>query len=331
MIGKHSHNCRLELETLEDRTVPSTVAADYPDGVWRWDSSAGWAHLTTNQSTGVLRVDDAGNVFGRFVDGLWRWDHNTGWAKLSSLTVQDFQVTGGGVLYGDFGTQGVWRWSFDGWQKLSSFDVHAIAVSDSDTFFGSFGGAVQGTWRWTPLAGWSHLSSTEADRLKTDAAGDLVGVYSALNINSALVGTWRWTASSSWQRLSTAVPDDFDVSDNGWVYELRSQGIYSLSPASGATFNFVANRALLTTITALPDGSVVYSEPGAAGPNYQMLYYNPTTQDAAFIVSGLQFGPAAVGKDGDIFFWERTAQWSPMISYHALGGENISGAVASQR
>jgi hypothetical protein len=330
-MTRNQNWARPGLETLEDRLVPSTVAADYPDGVWRWDSTAGWAHLTPNQSTGLLGVDDAGNVFGRFVDGLWRWDHNTGWAKLSSLPVQDFQVTGGGVLYGDFGTQGVWRWSFDGWQKLSNFDVHLIAVSTSDVFFGSFGGAAQGTWRWTPLAGWSHLSPVEADQIKTDAAGDLVGVYSTLHIGAADVGTWRWTASSSWQRLSTAVPDDFDVSENGWVYELRPQGIYSLSPASGATFNWAVTRSMFTTITALPDGSLVYSLIGPAGPDYDCLYYNPTTQDKAFITEGLQFGPAAVGKDGDIFFWFGTTQWSPTISIHGLGSEDIVGAVASQR
>src|SRR5262249_50909249 len=115
---------RLELETLEDRNVPSTMAADYTDGLWRWDSTAGCGHISGGHAT-RLDVDDAGDVYGQFSNGIWRWSASTlGWQKLSDLQATTFQVTAGGVFYGDFGATGLWRWSFAGWQKLSSNDVH---------------------------------------------------------------------------------------------------------------------------------------------------------------------------------------------------------------
>src|SRR5262245_2513030 len=125
------HTRRPSLETLEDRLVPSTVAGNFADGVWRFDTSTGWAHISNLQAT-RLDVDDAGDVYGKFSDGLWRWSAATAsWAKLSSLAVDQFQVTAGGVLYGDFQSSSVWRWApSTGWMKLSSLDVGLMTVSD---------------------------------------------------------------------------------------------------------------------------------------------------------------------------------------------------------
>jgi hypothetical protein len=324
---------RLELETLEDRNVPSTVAADYTDGLWRWDSTLGWGHLSAGHAS-RLDVDDAGDVYGQFGNGIWRWSASTfGWQKLSDLQATDFQVTAGGVFYGDFGSIGVWRWSFDGWQKITPNDVHAFSVSDSDAFFGSFGGFVQGTWRWTPLAGWSKLGNSEADKLKTDQAGDMYGVYSSPNIAASQVGTWRWTPADGWARLSTAVPLDLAVSNIGAVYEKRAGAIWYLpSDADPAFFAKLTASSANTTMTALPDGTLVYTAFDAVAGTYRTFYRNPDTGGFLKIDVSLGLAPVAVGKDDDVFFaFNGLSQWSASMSLTQLGAAPIIGAVGSQR
>jgi hypothetical protein len=48
------------------------MAGVYADGTWRYDTTAGWTHISDRQAS-ILDVDDAGNVVGRFTDGVWRW------------------------------------------------------------------------------------------------------------------------------------------------------------------------------------------------------------------------------------------------------------------
>jgi hypothetical protein len=320
------NSSRPNLEHLEDRLVPSTMAGNYTDGVWRYDDIAGWAHISVNKAS-QLDVDDAGDVYGKFADGLWRWQASTAsWMKLSNLSDQQFQVTGSGILYGDFGTVGTWRWSLsDGWMRLTNNDVTLMAVSDSDTFFGRYDTGTVGTWRWTPTAGWSILSSNRPDQLQADDAGNLVGVYNNY-ISATQKGTWRWNPTIGWERLSTAAPLAIDVSDNGTVFENRGAGgLWRWTPASNMfTEISSANMHTASTLFALPDGSLYldFDNGSGATPRYNGWYWNAGTGWVEIFPDSTNIYPAVVGKDGDIYLDHSTGgtwQWGPSIAAHQIG------------
>jgi hypothetical protein len=337
------------LETLEDRLVPSTVAGSYPDGTWRYDTTVGWSHISTLKAT-ILDVDDAGDVYGKYAnsmasDGLWRWDAATmSWAKLSSLTVSDFQVTAGGVLYGNFGSVGTWRWSpTSGWAMLSANHPSLFAVSDSDAFFGRFDSAGSvGTWRWTPTTGWSLLTTNRPDQLRTDSAGEMVGVFSAF-IPAGQQGTWRWNPTSGWARLDSVVASHLAVSSNGAIYEDRgSGGLWYTKPGAMSPTQIGTASENVFEMVALPDGSVVLDRQLGGAGAFNAWYWNPSLQGIGFvqIIAGtdtLTIDSYVVGKDGDVFTMEfagtgaaGTGYWSLSSAYHLIGTE-FPNPLASQR
>jgi hypothetical protein len=321
---------RPQLETLEDRLVPSTMAADYADGVWRYDTTAGWAHISNLQAS-LLDVDDAGDVYGAFSSGLWRWSAATAsWSHPSSLMVNQFQVTASGILYGDFVGSGLWRWdpSSNGWAHLS--DLHpstfpGIAVSDSDAFFGYFSTGSVGTWRWTPTAGWSLLTAYQPAQFQTDTAGDFVGDFTAAGV----AGTWRWSPTAGWARLSTTAPISIAVSANGAIFEDRgTNGLWRAAP--GATSVTQIDSTSAAFLTALPDGSL-FAKRYVSG-DYSGWYWNSSEPGFGlfrFLPSIDSVAERGIGKDGDLFFRDATVNadgtgyFSSQSPYHLLTGLNI--------
>jgi hypothetical protein len=332
---------RPQLEALEDRLVPSTMAARYADGTWRYDTTAGWSHISNLQAS-LLDVDDGGDVYGQFSNGLWRWTASTAsWMKLSDLSSVEFQVTGAGVLYGHFNTE-LWRWApSSGWMKLSSLDVSMMAVSDSDTFFGRFdiAGAV-GTWRWTPAAGWSLLTANRPDILQTDAAGELVGSFNSY-IASGQVGIWRWNPGTGWARLSTSAPNDLSVSSNGTIFESQGGNVYRAAPGAASFTQIGFNQATSVYLYALPDGSLVETQDQYSPTppiEYTDWFWSPSFQGLGFVKiinNATTILSVAVGKDGDVFFGAGSAgtgYWSLQSPYHTLAGNTQNpGFLVSQR
>jgi hypothetical protein len=336
------------LETLEDRLVPSTVAVSYPDGTWRYDTTAGWSHISNLRPVG-LDVDDAGNVFaqyayGALTDGIWRWSAATAsWAKLTSLPGA-FNVTSGGVLYGGFGSSGTWRWSpTTGWALLSNLPPADFTVSDSDAFFGYYYGSA-GTWRWTLASGWQRLTSSTGYAPRSDAAGDFFGIYSA----AGQQGTWRWSPTAGWARLSTIDAISIVVSASGAVYEKRgANGVWYAAPGAASVTQIDSTRALDYDLTVLPDGSLFISRDDSLfinrddGVRYNAYYWSPRLAGLGvfkLFQSDNLFSYPSVGKDGELFFGDHTpgatglGLWSPTSPYHLLGGPSERlGIQASQR
>jgi hypothetical protein len=307
---------RPTLEQLEDRTVPSTIAGSYTDGVWRWDSSAGWAHLTNMQAT-ILHVDDAGDVYGQYTDGLWRWGASTGWAHLESTsgmgTAKDFQVTSSGVLYADFGTSGIWRWSFDGWQKISNLAVTSFAVSRSDAFFGRFDVGVVGLWRWTPTSGWGVLTGNTPDNVQADNAGDFAGIFNT-GIASNLVGTWRWSPTTGWARLSTSVPHSVDVTASGAIYENRlTDGLWRW--AGGSFTELTGADGTFAILHPLADGNLFVHFFDASTLTFVGWYWNASTGWSRPFADSTDIIDETPGKSGELFYaldsGGGTWKWTP--------------------
>jgi hypothetical protein len=298
------------------------MAANYADGVWRYDTTTGWDHISNLQAT-WLDVDDAGDVYGKFSNGLWRWNAATAsWGKLSDLTVSTFRVTASGILYGDFGSNGLWRWNpSTGWGQLTNMKVGEFTVSDSDVFYGDVSTGVQGTWRWTPTQGWSLLSHTLAWDVFSDSAGDLVADYTPGSIGTASAGTWRWTQSGGWARLSNAFPSNLSVSASGAIYETRDTGLWYLGVGQSA-FTQISNVPAPGSVPiALPDGSVFYYYFQTSTPSG--WYFNAATSSWAKVVDTMDTGFIAVGKDGDVFindFSHGLLHWAPGSSVTTLSG-----------
>jgi hypothetical protein len=337
---------RLHLETLEDRLVPSTMAGIYDDGTWRYDTSAGWSHISTLQADS-LAVDDAGDVFGKYTTGtagLWRWSASTQtWKLLSSQNVGAIRVTAGGIFYGDFASIGTWRWSpTTGWLQMSNLSPVLLADSEDGTFFGRYDTGVVGTWRWTPLNGWTKLSPATPDALQADGQGDLVGIYNTGALLAANKGTWRWSPSSGWTRLDPNVAYHIATSANGAIYEDRvGTGIWYAAP--GATsfvqIDSLANSTWPATdaLRALPDGSVYYQYQNSVTGHDWGWYWNPSQPGLGnvniipnaysvfmgFADEGYAAGQGAVGKDNDLFFTgvnSTAGYWSLTTTYHYIGG-----------
>jgi hypothetical protein len=337
-------SARPQLETLEDRLVPSTMAGSYADGIWRYDTTTGWARISTRQAT-QLDVDDAGNIYGAFSDGLWRWSAATAsWSHPSSLTVNQFQVTASGIFYGDFKGSGLWRWdpSTNGWAHLTNLDPvqDGMVVSDSDAFFGSFFTGTPGSWRWTPTAGWSLLTTSLPDQIQTDAAGDFVGLFNTL-VPVTQRGTWRWNPTAGWTRLSIREPFSIAVSANGAIFEDRGDtGIWRMAPGALSFTQIDSTSDHGAFLATLPDGSLFASRLvtgdrhltgwywSASEPGFGVFKFLPDTDP--ILLEG-------IGKDGDLFFIDQSASGTGYVSgqstYHLLGGLNTQEptALASQR
>jgi hypothetical protein len=338
---------RPSLETLEDRLVPSTMAGTYPDGVWRYDTTAGWSHISNMKAT-VLGVDDAGDVYGSFSgSGIWKWTASSAsWSHISNLSAEFFKVTPSGVLYSEFGTVygssgGVWRWdpTSAGWLHLSSFQPAYMAVSSSDVFFGRFDatGAV-GMWRWTPAAGWSMLTGNRVDRLGTDDAGDMVGYFDTY-IAASQTGTWRWNPTSGWTRLTTTASNTVDlvVSANGAIFEEQgTSNVWRAAPGSNVMVNIEHDGDAAEVVPlALPDGGL-YEVRIASGafPHFSGWYWNGGIGFVNIIPSGtMQDLDTGIGKDGDLFFpTTPVGYWSLQTAFTFLDGNNQTPQqLASQR
>jgi hypothetical protein len=334
MSGKHSPNRRLELEILEERVVPSTMIASYPGGVWRYDTSAGWSHISNQIPTGPLLADGSGDVYSKFSDGFWRWDATTvSWMKLSTLTADLYQPTDGGVLYASFGNNGVWRWSA-GWQQLTALTVGSFAVSNSDAFFGGFSTGVPGTWRWSPTTNWSLLSQAVPDTLRGDDDG-VVAVYSGGP--GSHVSTWRWSLSAGWSFLPPAPAQSFgiSVSADGAIFEDRvAAGIWHAAPGAIALTQIsTSNTQSFSRLVALPDGNlflILDNGPGA-DPAYSGWFWNASTGWSK-ISGASDITTIGFDKDSDVFFSRLdpgTWMWSPTGGLHQVSSQSAFG-IATQ-
>jgi hypothetical protein len=325
------------LEVLEDRLVPSALVAGYPDGVWRYDTTTGWAHIS-NLDAYRLVADASGNIFGQFSDGVWRWTAATAsWAHLTTLSedLDSYRVTPGGVLYADFHFHGLWRWSFAGWQKLSDLDPVRMAVSDSDAFFGSFdAGWTTGTWRWTPASGWSILTLNRPDMLWADAAGEVVGVYNQFMLGSQ-AGTWRWNPTSGWARLTTAAPKAAYLGNDGSIFEDRSaNGIWRLAPgANSFTQISTSNTHTYTHMVAQPDGNLflMLDNGKGASPQFNGWYWNAST-GWSLLPSSSAIGDLCPDKVDDLFYARQnlgTWMWSASGGALQISGDQLLAFCAS--
>ena len=161
---------RPSLETLEDRDVPSTLAAEFPgQGVWACFASRTWVQLTANNAS-LVAADSNGDVVAEF-PGQGVWLYGTAqfggphtWQQLTANNATglglgyfrgvgrfqiQYQVT---YVVAEFPGQGLWHYedvnySLDplkDWVPLTANNASTEAISPNGDVVAEFPG--QGVW-----------------------------------------------------------------------------------------------------------------------------------------------------------------------------------------
>jgi hypothetical protein len=182
---------RPTLDTLEDRTVPSTVVADFPgQGLYTYtylsESVHVW-HKINGYDPSAMAVDSAtGNVVATFPG---------------------------------FGTA-LWRASTNSWQMLTSADASILSISPaSQQVIAEFPG--YGVWEYAPKAGWAQLTPANASSLAIDVVGNVVAEFPGY-------GVWYDDAlGHSWAQITPADASQVVFADVGFVMaEFPGYGVW---------------------------------------------------------------------------------------------------------
>ena len=197
-----------QLERLEDRRVPSTIAA------------VGTTIFAVTADNGL-------------------WEHTpTVWTQLSpSGTIQSISAgtdaNGGAAVWAVAGDASFWEWTDSrGWAELSAAGtIGTFNAAGNDVVFALAGD--HSFWEHSP-SGWAELSPPDAIRSFTPGVGDEVFVFAADG------SFWRH-AASSWEQLSPAgtiqdyavagANDAFALASDHSYWEHTSSGWAELSPA----------------------------------------------------------------------------------------------------
>ena len=179
---------RPQFDILEDRTVPSTIVADFPGyGLYRFDTTTQNWQLLNGHDPAAMAVDPCtGDVVASF--------HGYGTALWTSAT--------------------------GGWTMLTGAEASLLAISGCDqNIFGEFNGS--GVWAFHPNTGWIHLTCANATSMAADSSGNLACEFPGN-------GVWYFTAQQgTWTQLTAADASTVVMSSPGCVVgEFPGNGVW---------------------------------------------------------------------------------------------------------
>jgi hypothetical protein len=220
-------NVRLEVTRLEDRTVPSTLAGNFSDGVWRHTDAHGWQHLSTGNAAIVACASD-GSVVAEFnnlgfFSGVWRFEDATGWQHISYAKASILDIAAGGHVVGEFQGSGVWRFEdATGWQHLTYADASLLSIDRYGTVLGEFSSGL-----WVDRNNnWILLTSAHASALEIAGNDYVVAEFQG-------VGVFRFEFTQGWLHLTSADATSVGINDYGTVVGNFSNGEWRYQDASG--------------------------------------------------------------------------------------------------
>jgi hypothetical protein len=210
-----TNSARPTLEAMEDRTVPTYLAAALPEmGVWRYSPSGIWVQLTAAEASQVA-ADSHGDVIGIFPgQGVWLCTPDNTWRQLTASNAASLDVAyhpfadpagphGTIAVVAEFPGQGLWRWGQDtkypaagGWTQLTANDAAAEAIDQNGNVAAEFRG--QGVWRHDGMR-WQQLTAADASVLALRA---VVDGASSLAAEFPGWGVWRFQDGTGWQQLT---------------------------------------------------------------------------------------------------------------------------------
>jgi hypothetical protein len=186
---------RPTLDTLEDRTVPTTVVCDFP-----------------------------GQGLYTYLPGANYWQHINGYDP-SAMAVNPFS---GDVVatFPGFGTA-LWKAGGKNWQVLTGADASVLSMPwAGHNVVAEFPG--YGVWEFRPNTGWAQLTPAEASSLATDVLGNVVAEFPGH-------GVWLFGASSNtWTQMTPADASQVIFADAGFVIgEFPGYGVWSDKGGTG--------------------------------------------------------------------------------------------------
>jgi hypothetical protein len=180
---------RPAVESLEDRTTPSTLFASYPTGTFAYNTAThAWRQATTAQASQITEGSD-GVMFGSYGSGTYEYIYSTNsWRKLTGAAASTLDAADDNSLYASF-SNGTFEYVNGGWHQLTGAIATKLAAVNSGTFFGSYS---SGTYRESN-GQWSRLTTAIPAAMAADASGTLVASYGS--------GTYTW--HNGWTQIST--------------------------------------------------------------------------------------------------------------------------------
>jgi hypothetical protein len=285
-------SARPTLEALEDRTVPSYLAAEFPgQGVWRYyfnGSSGSWQQLSTKDASQVA-ADGGGEVVAEFPgQGLWLCDGGYQWHQLTANNSASFNVQRSftydqfhnvyavTTVVAEFPGQGLWKYTSSdgpssqrpttGWVELTSNNASTEAVNGGGTVVAEFPG--WGVWLCNPDNSWQQLTAANASSVAI--SGDIGTAFSVV-AEFPGYGVWSWNEipSYGWQHLTASDATTVAIYGNGVVVaSFPGYGVWRYSdPGTIYPPNYNANWSQLTAADAGmvgidPNGVVFGQFPG---------------------------------------------------------------------
>jgi hypothetical protein len=219
--SRTSRTSRLQLQALEDRMAPSRPL---PGQI-------------SNSVPTILASDHSGAVFAGFgSSGVWEYTNNN-WSQISTSTATSIVATENGVAYVGFGSAGLWEYRGGAWFRLSAATPELVQLRYGKVYVNFQG---DGLWEFSPMAGWTQLSTSNATTISFNAHGD---VFAGFGAN----GLWLDT-NGQWRQISNATPalaqgNVFSFAGLGlWQYggdhwiQLSTSTPTSISVVTGAIF-----------------------------------------------------------------------------------------------
>jgi hypothetical protein len=201
------------LENLEDRTVPSTVVADFPgQGLYAYNTVTQYWHHINGYDASAMAVDSStGNVvatFPGFGTALWKSNIN-GWQLLTGADASILSIASAGKqIVGEFPGYGVWDFRTNtGWVQLTGADASSLATDDVRNVVGAFPG--HGVWFFTALTNtWTQITAAEASQVVFCDVGFVMGEFPGH-------GVWTSHYGASWHQETTVDATALGGSSNG--------------------------------------------------------------------------------------------------------------------
>jgi hypothetical protein len=239
---------RPTLVSLEDRSVPSTVVADFAgQGLYTYNPSLHSWHLINGNDPSAMAVDPfTGNVAATFPGvgtALWRSSTNS-WQLLTPAGASILSVPWGGQeVVGEFPGYGVWAFHPNsGWTHLAPADASSLATDIVGNVVGEF--PHYGVWYFTAAtATWSQITPSDASQVIFAADGFVIGEFPGY-------GVWGDHDGGSWTQLNTADASALAGAGNGGMAAatFTGYGTYAYGVTSGAwsLLNTASNYGLAT-------------------------------------------------------------------------------------
>jgi len=220
---KGQSTSRLELERLEDRTVPSVVAFDITGrGLFRW-TDGNFQQVGTADNSTNLDVNRDGVIAASYGTGrggtLWRIT-GTNWQPFGTAAPISLKIAHNNWIAASFDFDGGSVWRIDpnlNWQELSSLSptlrnhiASQVGVTENGDVIADFD--TLGLWRFSNSTGWVQLTTADPSVIAVSDEGWIVGAFGDK-------GTWRISRERNWQLVvpGIAVPSQLDIDDDGEI------------------------------------------------------------------------------------------------------------------